>query len=57
MKQRLTESKALLLLAGVDEALKKCDFNYEDKDIYALLQRGDTDGIFFLEREFDIRIK
>lgn len=53
MKQRLTESKALLLLAGVDEALKKCDFNYEDKDTYALLQRGDTDGIFFLEGAFN----
>ena len=53
MKQRMTESKALLLLAGVDEALKKCDFNYEDKDTYALLQRGDTDGIFFLEGAFN----
>ena len=49
----MTESKALLLLAGVDEALKKCDFNYEDKDTYALLQRGDTDGIFFLEGAFN----
>ena len=31
MKERMTEEKALLLIAGVDAALKKCDFNYEDK--------------------------
>ena len=53
MKERMTEEKALLLIAGVDAALKKCDFNYEDKATYALLQRGDTDGIFFLEGAFN----
>ena len=53
MKERMTEEKALLLIAGVDAALKKCDFNYEDKATYQLLQRGDTDGIFFLEGAFN----
>lgn len=47
MKERMTEEKALLLIAGVDAALKKCDFNYEDKATYQLLQRGDTEGFSF----------
>ena len=53
MKERMTEEKALLLIAGVDAALKKCDFNYEDEATYQLFQRGDTDGIFFLEGAFN----
>jgi DNA polymerase-3 subunit alpha len=53
MKERMTEEKALLLIAGVDAALKNCDFNYEDEATYQLFQRGDTDGIFFLEGAFN----
>lgn len=53
MKERMTEEKALLLIAGVDAALKKCDFNYKDDATYQLFQRGDTDGIFFLEGAFN----
>ena len=53
MKERMTEEKALLLIAGVDAALKECDFNYEDEATYQLFQRGDTDGIFFLEGAFN----
>ena len=45
--KRMTEEKALLLLAGVDEALKKCDFNYEDAATYCLLQEG-KNGWYFL---------
>ena len=51
--KRMTEEKALLLLAGVDEALKKCDFNYEDAATYRLLQEGKTDGVFFMEGAFN----
>lgn len=51
--KRMTEEKALLLIAGVDEALKKCDFNYEDAATYKLLQEGETDGIFFMEGPFN----
>ena len=49
----MTEEKALLLIAGVDAVLKECEFNYEDKATYQLFQRGDTDGIFFLEGAFN----
>lgn len=51
--KRMTEEKAILLIAGVESALKKGDFNYKDKATYQLLQQGNTDGIFFMEGEFN----
>lgn len=51
--KRMTEASALLLLAWVDGMIKKSDFTLEDKATYSLLQRGDTDGVFFMESKYD----
>ena len=51
--KRMTEASAMLLLAWVDGMIKKCEFTMDDEATYALLQRGDTDGIFFLESRYD----
>ena len=51
--KRMTEASAMLLLAWVDGMIKKSEFTIDDDATYALLQRGDTDGIFFLESRYD----
>lgn len=51
--KRMTEASAMLLLAWVDGMIIKSEFAMDDEATYALLQRGDTDGIFFLESRYD----
>ncbi len=51
--KRMTEEKALLLLAWADGMEKDKHFNYEDPSTYELLQKADTDGIFFMESRYD----
>lgn len=50
---RTTESEAMELLASIGDTIDTGAIPFSDRRTYELLSRGDTDGIYMMETEWD----